>query len=489
MAGSRKKWVAATVAAGLCVGAGPSAAAGGSLFATPRPEPGDVRWDGADAFGRWSLVAGARRVAGDDAALDAPFALPLDPRLRRRAIATDAASGRLALDAVRALGSGERLDLHFGASRAGLSLRDDTAASRGALDETAATRAVRTRVDATLAWSTPGRWGPLSWMRSLALRIGSDTQDTRTLLDARWNGAQSVLRRDEAAEQRVSLEARQGFDLLRDLSFDTGVRLERRRLKADPAEAPVAFAQDTLLASRAELRWAPLPTLSFFARTIRGLDDASATALARDPFRGGIAVGSDPLSSAAGREAGTRWTRGALQLGVTAWNYRLPDSLGFSETGPLLTPGVSARHGFSTTLSYGPAPGLAIDASLFLDRARAADGPALPGAPQVFGSAGATLRMTRDWDAKLRVNYLGPRDAIEEAPVLKGTTLANLELVRWFGRTTRISLDVFNVFNQRPVTVDSFAAARLGLADGTGESFLSSPAEPRAFLLKFRTRF
>src|SRR5262249_15515377 len=124
-----------------------------------------------------------------------------------------------------------------------------------------------------------------------------------------------------------------------------------------------------------------------------------------------------------------------------------------------------------------------------LDAARMSGGPALPGAPRVFGSAGATLRMARDWDAKLSVSYLGPRDALDDAQALRATTMANFEVVRWLGRTTRVSLDVFNVFDQRATVVDSLAASRTGLLDGMGESFLASPAEPRGFLVKFRTRF
>jgi hypothetical protein len=97
--------------------------------------------------------------------------------------------------------------------------------------------------------------------------------------------------------------------------------------------------------------------------------------------------------------------------------------------------------------------------------------------------------MSRDWDAKLSVSYLGPRDNVDEGASLDSTTLANLQVVRWFGRTTRISLDVFNLFNQRTRAVDSLVASRSGILDGTGETFLSSPAEPRGFLLKLRTRF
>lgn len=465
------------------------AEAAGSLFAAPRIEPGEVRWDGADADGRWSVVAGAWRGADDGGEADPSLALPIAPSLKRNAMATDFASGHLALDALRSLGFGQQVEVHFGARRAALSLRDDTTDARGSLDERASSRTLRSQVEATFAWSQPGRWGPFAWARSLAIRMASDTEDARALIDAGWNGVRSVLRRDDAAERRVSLEGRQGFELPRDLAFEGGVRLERQRLEADPAEGPGAFVHGTRIASHAELCWTPASPFGFFARATRGAEDALSSGLARNPFGGGVAVGANPESLAMGSDAGARWTLGPWRLAVSAWRRKLPYSLGFSEGGARVTPFASDRHGFSTTLAWRPASWVAVDTSIFLDRSREADGPALPGAPQVFGSAGATMRMSREWDAKLRVNYLGPRDAIEDAPSLKGTTLANLEVVRWFGRTTRISLDVFNVFNQRPVAVDSFAAARTGLADGTGESFLSSPSEPRAFLLKFRTRF
>jgi hypothetical protein len=140
-------------------------------------------------------------------------------------------------------------------------------------------------------------------------------------------------------------------------------------------------------------------------------------------------------------------------------------------------------------LRYAPAPWIDARADLLFDSSRDADGPPLPGAARVFGSAGATFRMSRDWDAKLSVSYLGPRDNVDEGAALRSSTLANFQLVGWFGRTTRLSLDVFNVFNQRARVVDTFVASRTGLLDGTGEKFLLSPADPRGFLLKLRTRF
>ena len=140
------------------------------------------------------------------------------------------------------------------------------------------------------------------------------------------------------------------------------------------------------------------------------------------------------------------------------------------------------------TDAYGPVPWLPIGDKLLLRFARDAESTG-PGAPRVLGSANATVRMSRDWDAAVGVSYLDRRDGIDERATQSGAALVNGELVRWFGRTTRISFHVFNALNHRVEPVDAFDAVRLGWLEGTGETFLATPTEPRAFLVKFRTRF
>ena len=74
-----------------------------TLIPSARIGPGEVRWTGDDARGRWSLVAGARREPWDPGEPGDAAALPGAGLESRHALFADSASGRLAFDAQREL--------------------------------------------------------------------------------------------------------------------------------------------------------------------------------------------------------------------------------------------------------------------------------------------------------------------------------------------------------------------------------------------------
>ena len=455
---------------------------------TARVAPGEVRWAGDDALGRWSLVAGADRAPWDAVEPDPALRLPVPATQARHALLADATSGRVAFDAQRAL-FGQRFDARFFATRAALALREDGSAPVASLDERAGSRLQRTRFGLSAALSAHGRMAGLSWERTVAMRVAGESFESRVALGDSWSGAMRDVRRDASGEARVGLEARQRWSLGPTISLTAAARLERDRTRAGALDVPLAASDAVQTAPSLSAAWSPARGFSLFANARRGAEDAARPLLAFDPWHADRPAIRDPEGSRDFLEFGARLGRGAWESRIAAWHTRAPGELAFGEAAALRTPRTAQRHGVGLGLRYAPVSWIDANADLFLDASRDADGPALPGAARVFGSAGATFRMSRDLDAKLSVSYLGPRDNVDEGAALPGSTLANFQLVRWFGRTTRLSLDVFNVFNQRALAVDSLVASRAGLLDGTGEKFLTSPADPRGFLLKLRTRF
>jgi TonB-dependent receptor-like protein len=311
----------------------------------------------------------------------------------------------------------------------------------------------------------------LPGQRSIAVHATDDRFDDRSLAADGWSGAESILRRDGQAESRAGVEMRQAF-------FAGPVRAG---LEARVERFGAAAASGSLVSPALSLAWSASASTQLFARASRGRDDFSRPLAAVDPWKGTPDAILDPDTRREFVEGGARWRQGALELSASAWRMRAPSRLAFTEGGPIETLVADERRGYGFGLRYQPVPWLDLHADALLAAAER-----MAGAPGAFGSAGATVRVSRDWDARLAVNYLGPRDAAIEGLPLRSTTLVNAQVVRWLGNTTRVS---FDVFNQRLQAVDSFAASRAGMLEGIGETFLSSPAEPRGFLLKLRTHF
>ena len=110
--------------------------------------------------------------------------------------------------------------------------------------------------------------------------------------------------------------------------------------------------------------------------------------------------------------------------------------------------------------------------------------------PARLATAGATLRGLHGWTASLVVSYLGPRQASEDPLLrLRSSSVVNARLVRNLSKTTRLTFDVFNVFDRPVAQIDQFAASRLAGPEATHENFLFHPAEPRGLRLRLRTTF
>ncbi|HYC37461.1 MAG TPA: TonB-dependent receptor [Usitatibacter sp.] len=118
----------------------------------------------------------------------------------------------------------------------------------------------------------------------------------------------------------------------------------------------------------------------------------------------------------------------------------------------------------------------------------AAGGPLY--ANERHATAGATVRAMRGWSASLHVRHFGPvRSNDEDTLRLRSSTTVGAQLTGKLSKTTRLSIEVFNLFDQRTGEIDYFSASRAWSQPGALESFLSHPAEARGFRLRLRTNF
>src|SRR5205085_2752309 len=102
--------------------------------------------------------------------------------------------------------------------------------------ERALSRLQRTGFGVSLGLSDRGHALGVPWERTIAVRWAGQTFDSRAIMGNGWSGAEQALRRDEAAESRLTLDVRQSWSLGRTLTATAGARLERYRTRTGSLE-------------------------------------------------------------------------------------------------------------------------------------------------------------------------------------------------------------------------------------------------------------
>lgn len=456
---------------------------------------GEVELRGADAHDRWSLVAAATRATVGPADGGTPEASPAGSASRaawRDGLQAESARARLGFDWLRAGRAGE---LHAGAfaTRTFLGIHSGGPGdAASALDERLEHRREHTRIGAELGARASGGAAGLAWRHTLGLRIEDDSLDAREVLGNAFQGAQSTLLRDGLQQVRTSLQATEEIRLGSRLRLNASITAQRFRVRAGGATAGASEAFDGSRLAPAAGATLALGSGQLFANFSAGAADGGLALV--DPRSAAPLPVLDP---ALDRRFGEVGWRGALPGGVdarvSAWRAASSSEITLTGTdGWRESPRPSLREGVRLALRYEPARWIALDLDATWSKARFGDGAreAVAAAAGAYATAGATVRPARGWSASLSVNYLGPRPGVDEDSLrLRSSTLVNAQVSHKLSKTTRVTFDVFNVFDHRIGEVDQFALARVATAPGATENYLFHPAEPRGFRIGFRKTF
>jgi hypothetical protein len=449
-----------------------------------------LRFGEADALEKWNVVASASRRPWDPADALAPARFD-----SRAALGGETSGASLAFEWLRNLPSGN-LEAAAFARSSGVDLRSNLAPFDGAsYAEGFGQRDRRSRFGAAIRWRADGNLGALPSSHSIGARVRGETLDADAGIYMQSRESYDALREDRLRQSGAVLTFENEVQLAARLRAIASVRYDVYRFGVGSDLAGHSGSGGGTIAS---------PRISLLATLDRGrelfitagrgyrTDDPRAPGAVVDP-RNGAPVGRlDPLASRAELELGVRarW-RAGLQTTISTFRATSASELTLlDDTALSESTRATRRDGVQFCARYEPSAWLALDLQLTGLRARFDDGGVIPGAAQRIASAGATLRTPDGWTASLLVNSLGRRDTLagDSAPV-RSSTFVNGRLSRNLGKRSRVSLDVFNVFDQRVGPIDYFSTSRLWEQPGAGDSFLFNPAEPRGFRLKLRTTF
>jgi len=199
-------------------------------------------------------------------------------------------------------------------------------------------------------------------------------------------------------------------------------------------------------------------------------------------------------------ELGVRFERGGLILtGVYWWSSIDSELIYLGDAGAVEPSDPGRRHGYELTAFWHPNNWLAIDAVWTGTTSRFAGLPEgqnyVPGALDSAGELGISAAFP-DWNAAMRVRYLGPHALVEDNSVRgASTTLVNAR-VAWTPqdiallRGWEVHAELLNILDSQDDDIDYFYATRLpGEPLGGFEGVNSRVVEPRQLRVGVTKRF
>ena len=281
----------------------------------------------------------------------------------------------------------------------------------------------------------------------------------------------STVREDRVRVSSFSPYVQNTLEWTRWLKTIAGLRADSFRFRVDSDNSlNSGRTRDSLVSPKLSLVLGPWQRTEFFANWGRGFhsNDARGTTITVDPASGAPAQRVDPLVRTRGEEIGVR-TQPAktLTTSLALWRLEQASELLFvGDAGTTEPSRPSRRTGLEALAQYDPRSWLSFDASLAFTRARFSEGdPAgdfIPGAPDKVASAGMTVEGLHGWFGSLRLRYFGPRPLIENNSVRsQSTSLVNLRVGYAFDKKTRLSFDIYNLFNVKQNDIDYFYASQL----------------------------
>jgi outer membrane receptor protein involved in Fe transport len=442
----------------------------------------------ANALGRWNLSATAARTPWD----------PTDPLQiprfdSRQALGGDSTHASLAFDWQRKL-SGGRLEAAAFARASSIEIHGGERLYPA--PERFEQRDRRSLFGAAARWSGDASVGAFDAHHAVGVRLRSEWLDADGALALPGRAAIAPLREDRLQQTGAGVSLENTIQLSDRIRTVAGLRYDGYRfgVKSDLAGHSGELAGGVFSPHLALI--ASLPGANeLFVHAGRGFqpDDPRSAGAALDPRSGAPIAKRDPLATIATTEAGWRgrWLPG-VETAVSLLRMKSGSELILTgDTGLTEFMRPTVRQGLQVAARYEPSRWLALDFQASGWRARFADGAAeyIPGAAERSASAAATLRVRNGWTASLLVNSFGKRPAVDGGSAsLKATSFVNARLARNLSKKTRITFDVFNVFDQRIRDIDQLSTTRIWSQSGA-DSFLFNPAEPRGFRIKLRTTF
>ena len=332
-------------------------------------------------------------------------------------------------------------------------------------------------VNASHSW--PAEIGDYTARNRIGLQARFDRLAPVGLYSATAGVRSGTVREDRVREGSVGLYGESAIALSPRWRVLAGARVDAYRF-AVRGNAD-AEASDSIVSPKLSLIYAPLANAELFVNYGQGFHSNDARGINRADL-------VTPLVPTRGIEVGARTDAvTGLQSSLALWSLAIDSELVFiGDAGSTEASRASRRHGIEWNNHYIAAPWLLFDLDVALSNARYADrdpaGRFIPGALGKVLSFGVTVTDLGRWFGSFEMRYFGPRPLIEDNSVRSaGSALGTLRVGYRLAPRTRVSVDVFNLFNRRASDIDYLYRSRLqGEAAAGVNDVHFHPVEPRS---------
>ena len=323
-------------------------------------------------------------------------------------------------------------------------------------------------------------------------QLRNDNIPTLALYDTKARDVLSTVIDDHVSQTSGALYGQASIQVAPKFRAILGLRGDLYHFNVS-SNIPANSGSDTpgIVSPKLSLVFGPFSNTEFYLNGGTGFhsNDGRGATLTVDPATLEPLDRVKPLVRAKGAEVGVRSTSlKGFQTTFAVWLLDLDSELVFSGDAGATEPSrASRRVGFEWANYWSVNPWLTFDADLAYSRARFTQydpaGDHIPGAIEGVASAGLSVSNLAGFFGSLRYRYFGPRALIEDNSVRSAaSTEVNLRAGYRLTKVLRVTLDVFNLFNQQSSDIDYYYASRLPgePLDGVNDIH-SHPVDKRTF--------
>lgn len=298
----------------------------------------------------------------------------------------------------------------------------------------------------------------------------------------------SLIRSDKVRELSHGLFAENSTQWHEKFRSVLGMRYDEYDFDVDSSiTANSGHAKDHITSPKLSLIFGPWVGTEFFINYGQGFhsNDARGTTQKVLP-NGDPAAAVTPLAASRGSEIGIRTEIiPYLQSSLAFWQLHLDSELLYiGDAGETEPTRASKRKGIEWSNHYIANDWLLFDFNLALSQARYrsndGSGRYIPGSLGRVITFGASFNNLNQWSGALQLRHFGPRPLVENNSVRSNsTTVAYARIGYQFTASTKLTLDVFNLFNRKQSDIDYFYTSRLNGEDAEGvDDIHFHPVEP-----------
>jgi hypothetical protein len=358
----------------------------------------------------------------------------------------------------------------------------------------------RTMLGLSAARTWTGQLGEAPMTNKVGLQWRYDRVDPLALTETVQRQYIDTIRRDDVKEGSIGVFAESSVQWTRWLRTVAGLRFDRYRFQVasdNPLNSGDVSAHIT--SPKLAVILGPWSKTEFFVNYGQGFhsNDARGTTTRVAPQSGLPLDPVTPLVKTRGGELGARTELvPGLQSSLALWQLRIASELVFSgDAGDTEASRPSLRRGVEWSNHWLLRRWLLLDLDFSASRARFTEndpvGNYIPGSIDRVVSIGLTVPDYLGWFGALQFRYFGPRPLIEDNSQRSApTALAYLRVGRQLDASTRLSVDVFNLFNRKASDIDYFYTSRLAGEPAAGiDGIHFHPVEPRSARVTLQYRF